>query len=684
MAKPFSMAKDALRAFPCSPAFVPLCLLVVSILAYGLLIPWLHLYIDDWIWFWTWEKFGRAGLVRYFSTNRPVWGAIYQITLPLLTQSIIGSHLFALLARWLCSLVFWWLLKMLWPNRLLTAFSGALFFLIYPGFVLQSIALTYGHIFLIYSAFILSLCFSLLAQQQPKRFWVFTAGAALLSLLNLLTVEFFFTLELSRLLVLLIGQDQKQVWPHRFRRVLIAWLPYVAILVMVTIWRIFFFRYQTYNHAITFFPEFKMNPGATILHLVQTILQDVFASTIGSWLPAVGRLMGMNFYLGNSLATLLVCAVAAGGVALSLFLFLRSGSAQEPMPASSRRWLWQVGGLGLGCLLAAGWPFWLTGLDVRPEQFNSRLTIPFILGATLVGCVLLELLPKMWLRCGVIAVLVALSCGYHFQIANDFRLDWQNNRQLMWQIAWRIPALKPGTTLLITDFPTTYYNTAALSTELNAIYPNPGEPNELAYYILYSREMERDLPGGLAPGQPVRGSNVTARFEGSTDQLLALQYDGGRCLRLLDPVFDPADETLPEHLRKAARISNLDWVLLNQPAAVPPQRWFGSEPAKQWCYYFEKADLARQEGDWVMAAKLGEEAWRANLQPKDELEKLVFIEAFARVGQWDHAVKITRGFQNNEKLPMLCKTWQRIIADSISPAAQKKAEEALSQTGRCK
>ena len=40
----------------------------------------------------------------------------------------------------------------------------------------------------------------------------------------------------------------------------------------------------------------------------------------------------------------------------------------------------------------------------------------------------------------------------------------------------------------------------------------------------------------------------------------------------------------------------------------PPPMLFGPEPPHTWCYYFQKADLARQRGDWDEVARLGDEA----------------------------------------------------------------------------
>ena len=58
----------------------PVVLLLVAILAYGLLIPQLGFYWDDLPISWIAYELGSEALTKYFSTNRPVWGLLYQIT----------------------------------------------------------------------------------------------------------------------------------------------------------------------------------------------------------------------------------------------------------------------------------------------------------------------------------------------------------------------------------------------------------------------------------------------------------------------------------------------------------------------------------------------------------------------------------------------------------------------------
>jgi hypothetical protein len=62
---------------------------------------------------------------------------------------------------------------------------------------------------------------------------------------------------------------------------------------------------------------------------------------------------------------------------------------------------------------------------------------------------------------------------------------------------------------------------------------------------------------------------------------------------------------------------------------------FGPEPEHGWCYYYQKAALARQLGDWEAVQQLGSEIRRLDLRPDDLIEWFPFLEAYARAGEAD-------------------------------------------------
>lgn len=155
-------------------------------------------------------------------------------------------------------------------------------------------------------------------------------------------------------------------------------------------------------------------------------------------------------------------------------------------------------------------------------------------------------------------------------------------------------------------------------------------------------------------------------FEGSTSNAIVLFYRNPNCVRLLDPIYDQNLPQMRKYTISAIHLSNLDQVVTNVDS-IPhlPEEIFGSELPHEWCYYFEKADLARQMGDWEQVAELGDAAMSNNFSPYHPSELVPFIEAYAHVGRWAEAENLTIITVRSDPLMqlMLCDTWNRIIQD---------------------
>src|SRR5512133_3763747 len=102
--------------FRFGPASFPLFLLALCIAAYAPLIARLGFYWDDFPMTWIATTMGREGLARYFSTNRPVWGLVYQVTTSLLGSKPLTWQIFGILMRWVTGLALWTLLRLVWVS----------------------------------------------------------------------------------------------------------------------------------------------------------------------------------------------------------------------------------------------------------------------------------------------------------------------------------------------------------------------------------------------------------------------------------------------------------------------------------------------------------------------------------------------------------------------------------------
>ena len=134
-----------------------LVLLLVAIFAYGLLIPQLGFYWDDLPMSWIRYQLGPEAMTKYFSTNRPVWALLYQITTRILPHIPMYWQVFALIWRWLGAVTLWAIAKQLFPENEKRALTLSLLFLLYPGFNQQWVSYLYSHFFIVLLFFLLSI-----------------------------------------------------------------------------------------------------------------------------------------------------------------------------------------------------------------------------------------------------------------------------------------------------------------------------------------------------------------------------------------------------------------------------------------------------------------------------------------------------------------------------------------------
>jgi hypothetical protein len=329
------------------------------------------------------------------------------------------------------------------------------------------------------------------------------------------------------------------------------------------------------------------------------------------------------------------------------------------------RAVWPIS-LGLLAMLFAGGPYWLAKLELTLGFPASRFTISFMLGVSLLLAGLLELLPAR-ARLGIVVLLVALAAGRQALSADSFRRDWITQKDMFWQMTWRAPGLVPDTTVLMNQGPLNYYADNSLAAALNWIY-DPNNRSSIIHYVFFfptSRITSGSVPG-FEPGLPINYNYLIGRFFGNTSQTVVFYYEPPGCLRLLDPEIDSQNRLIPDTtlLRDAANISSSAWILPDGTARMPAVYY--PEPIHSWCYYFEKADLARQVGDWESVVSLGDKAFTLSDYPNDPVERFVFIEGYAHENNWTRAKALAlQSFKVSPNYvgPLLCKLLDRIDRD---------------------
>lgn len=673
----------------------PLALLLITIFSYGLFAFQQGFHWDDWGFAWLIRTLGKPGLFDYFSTNRPFLAYVYSVTTSLFGTNPFAWQLFSLIMRWLTAVSLLWVLRMIWPERTRETFFVAVFFLVYPGFNQQAIAITYSHFFLAQTLLFTSIGLMLMFAHQPRRFWWAGILGVLFSAFNLFSTEYFFGLELLRPVLLWLGlRDQWPDWKSRLKRASLTYLPFFLTLLGYLYWRYFILGFYLYQPELV--SDLGASPTSRLINLPRAIWEQWRVASWGAW-TQVFQLPDFAAY-GPRLTLVYVLILLLTGIGLYELVKRFKASNPTDWPFSAQ-WI----ALGLLAMLFAGIPFLVTDLPLRLTFPNSRFPLPFALGVSFLLIALLELLPFWNYKVLFASLLAALAVGAQFNTGYLWRADWQLQKSFFWQIAWRIPELQPGSILLSSDTPFDYSSDNSLTFPLNWIYAPENHTTEIEYaYYFVSVRLGNQLEA-LKTGLPIHQDYLAATFDSSSNNMVAVHYAPPGCFHVLNPFYDSnlplapatgeiADNwlqagvpILPRTAADAMKLSNLDQIIPNPSKAATLPSVFGAEPPHTWCYYFEKADLARQSNDWTQVAKIGDQAFAIPYYPDDLTEYLPFVEAYARTGRWEDARDLTR--KTAEQMPILrpalCAIWQRVENEPPTSISSAQIEKMKVELGDC-
>jgi hypothetical protein len=610
--------------------------ILLAVLAYLPLALQLGYYRDDWHVVWGGFTQGPAKIIDLHVIDRPGMGVIYAATYAILRDSPLAWHLYAFFMRTIGGLAFLWLARMVFPGKPWVTTSMAALFIVYPGFLQQPTANAYSNHLVGFAAGIFSIACSLRVALSPR-----CAEKILLTLLAMLSelgcfliMEYMIGLEGVRLalLLLVLQREMPADWRKQAARLARRWLPYLVVLAGFLVWRVIFFKSaRSVTDVGALGRGYLAAPLTLVLRLVFETARDLLETTVLAWgVPLYNTSANAGY---AELAASLLLGLLGGGLVWGWNRWQKKETPLSNEPERPEWTAWAIW-IGLVSVLVTLVPVVISNRDVRFQDTFDRYTLPGSLGVALLLVGLIYRYLREPARPLLIAALVGLSLVTHYNNAVFFKNFWNYERQMWWQLSWRAPNIMDDT-LLVPHLPGAY--TLAESYEVwgpaNLIYNPESASPEITGEALNDETVKSILKGDSLV-KTIRRVNFTQDFK---NLLLVTMPSGNSCLHVVDSnqIELPAAE-LPI-VRLAAPYSKIDRILPDDPAHTPPQVIFGSEPAHDWCYYYQKASLARQHQDWEEVVRLGAEAASLNLKPKDASEWLPFYEGYARTSRMDEA-----------------------------------------------
>lgn len=675
----------SIRDIRFSERSAPWILLAACVLAFGLLIPQLGYFQDDWNYVINHYLFGPKGIIDFLNYDgRPVASWVYLLGFSILGYKPIFWHIATLLLRWLTATVIWNILRFVWPKNQWQNLVAALIFALYPFFTLQPLAVAYSMHWSGYLLYALSIYLMLLALRD--RFWIYTLLALLAQALHLFTLEFYAGIDLLRPVFLWLVLSRSDLpTREKLETILRRWAPYLVVFILYFVWRGFIYQAAAEGrNDPLLIAAFLSDPIATIISTFNNAVPDIVLILVTSWY----RLVEPDYFDFSQSANLFILILSALSAAI-FYIFLRNQDYSEKNENHSTT-QFIVGTLAL---LLSLLPVYAAGFVIHTKlaPWNSRLSLGSLLGAALIVTSLIDYVIKVpktrWI---VLSVVLGLMVGWHLHFTNDFRWAWDKQVNFYRQLYLRAPAIKPGTAIIaeeeilgfMGDYPTSY--------GINTIYASKGNSFEnsrtVDYWFYPLPEFARKFDQYLA-GETFADERAGIIFQGEEAGSVVISFtpEQGQCLWIIRPEY-AASKALPNTTRLLAQISYVDRIHgapQNQDSFL--YKYLYANPDRDWCYYYQKADLAYQYKEWDQVLQLWKTASEAGLQPENGFEYLPFIEAHAHMGDWQTAKMMTRTSQKTMQGidPLLCHIWSELEMGAPDSTEKQNTLLAVREDLRC-
>jgi len=630
--------KAAIQKLFKSETFIAsLLILLTTLITYGLSIPRFGYYYDDWYVLWSGQARGAGSMIPLFSTDRPFIGVVYSVLYGWLGDVMTNWHLYALLWRFIGGMAFFWILRLVWPNNKHLTTLMAVLFIVYPGFLSQPDAATKQNHLYGFGTALLSIAFTLQATKTSNRVWKIICNlfAVILAVNYLFIYEYMIGFEGMRLVLLgyVLYQDGITKLSSLLKEIVKRWWQYVIVAGGFLYWRLFIFEgARNATNVTKLAGNYLSDLRHMVLRLIIETVKDFLGTSIFAWFAQPYQLLSGAVYSDLGVAVL-IAALVLGLVGFYLFALKRwwgiDYSNEEPSKLF-KEFIW-IGAIIIICaivpVIASG-----RGVDLT-DAYKSYGLHPMAGVILFVTGIVLWLQPKF--RQVLLFALIGVSVLTQALNADYWATLWNYEHETWWQLSWRAPDIQDNT-VVMTYFPAGYRLQQDYESwgPINLIY-RPGSAktpviqaevlnSDTAYYVIkkevrYSNDrdigIQRDFKNLLLVSIPTSSS----------------------CAHIIDGSLPIYSNTEPLLIQQIGAYSQVDRIIPEGTTPIPPAQIFGAEPPHAWCYYYEKAALARQTGDWQQLGKLYDQTIALKLNAGDASELIPFLEGLVNLGRLDDA-----------------------------------------------
>jgi hypothetical protein len=595
------------------------------------------IYRDDWYYVMDRTIGGPGTFQQMFSIDRPARGPLFEVYYRLFGIQPFPYHMSSFFWRLMGGLAALWLFRQLWPRQRLATFLMAVLFVLYPGYLrwMEGFEDQPG----ILSSFleVLSIALTLLAIRSSQTLikvfaWI---SSIILGWAYLALVDFSFGMEVFRFLCVFIlvnhGQETRTFWQKTISAIRAWWIA-VIIPAGYLFWRFFLFNNERAATDVglqlgQLVTSPFMTAGLWLMRLIQSIINVTIVAGGTTYLEDFFEISLPEFLLGLLLA----------GVAISLlwvgFFTWKNDDANTSKRGSDGRWQFEAIWAGLIGVFFGVVPVIMANRYVSFDAY-SHYALPASLASTMLVAGVIFLIDSHMVRFIAASTLIFMAVLTHYTVSLLI-LHEENIIANFWQqVAWRAPGIKVGTTLFV-NYPTVHYaeDVDAVSGPANFIY-YPEQTNQIpvVYQLIGLPQMD------YTTKEVLRGINRKEDYRthvgelNSNNMLVMSQPTVDACVHVIDSQWPRYSSGDPDQILLLGQYSKIENVLTDGSSPRLAAMIFGPEPEHSWCYYYQQAERALQEGDWEKIVQIGDQAARLNLTPADKIEWTPFMQAYAATG----------------------------------------------------
>lgn len=616
--------------------FFPLLLLLVMACTFAIQVPQLGFYLDDWVSVAAYDQGGEAGLIAFgIDDSRPFAAWVTAKFFAILGTGVLQWQLITLFWRYAAGLTTFALLSSVWPKRRTAAGFSALLFGVFPYFSHQAICIAYFMILMQYFVILFSFLLTVkaLQTQKPALKILLFVLSYLTSLFHLACLEYYLSLEAARLILIFVvlRHSGNSGFKAAAGRAILTYIPYILILGFILVYR--FVYIPSLSPDVRQVNMFTKYSGLNVIwHFAGLFLQYLTEALLGVWYRSINP-SNLDLTIRNTQLGLFL------GLAAAVLIFLLLQKARQDN-ASDQRDLSEMLFLGAAAMMLGFLPG--MAIDISPASastYQDRYLIPSFWGITVFTVAWITLAFKNpAVRSVLFSVLICIAVFFQIQTSYNYRYSWKYQQQYQWQLKWRVPDLAENTAIVGDGVIAPFMGGWADGSMIFEMYGKHKGVNPTPYWFFNIGE--DNYLSAIGTGQPLAISSKMYDFETASENiLLVTKPEYGKCAWVLDeedidnPFLEGLIYQYIPYQNKSRIVLESDYQL---PASV-----FGTDYLHDWCYYFEKADLAFDRQDYEETLRLYDEAESKGIGAGNPVEMRPFIKAAAFAGQWEKALEWT-------------------------------------------